>query len=92
MGYAVENYPYEVKDRPKVKGMADAQVFIIRNIVMSTVALLVNLFADFGLNLLHAVGLYGQSHPYHLGFFQWTVAVFFGLFLVVSIRDARYWF
>jgi len=74
-----------------LKGYSDAQVFILRNIVICAVALIGDILFDLGRNFLYAVGLDASPHVYHFGLFQLIVLVFFSLFLAISINDWRYY-
>jgi len=74
-----------------MKGLGDAQIFILRNIVISATGIVGDLFFDFGRNLLHAVGLDAMPHVYHFGVFQLIVLAFFALSLAVSLNDLRYY-
>lgn len=72
-----------------LKKLADAQIFLIRDIFVNSVGLFCSLFLDILRNLMHAVGLNDAFTPVHFGIFQLFGTIFFGLFLVMSV--AEFW-
>ena len=71
--------------------LSDPQVFLIRNIVLSSAGLLGALLFDVGRAGLFYFGLALTFPVFDFGIFQFGAAIFFGAFLALSLNDWKYY-
>jgi hypothetical protein len=75
-----------------IKDWGDAKLFLFEDIVIYLIAIILNVFSDFIINLFIATGIQsGELHPYNFGLFQSLILLFLLLQLVRKLNHWKYW-